>query len=240
MRIIRSNERGVGSHGWLESRHTFSFAEYYNPAAMGFRALRVINEDRVAPGAGFPKHPHSNMEILSYVVSGTLAHVDALGNRTTIHAREVQLMSAGSGITHSEFNGSASEPVHFLQIWIQPQAKGLTPTYGEWRKASQLSSGWSVIASPNGREQDSAVINQDVTISLGLSEGPGEHLAFTRRAGRGAWIQIVSGECRVQGDGIVEALPVHPGDGIALEGDEEQRVILECDSACEVLLFDLG
>ena len=159
--VRRSEERGHANHGWLDSYHSFSFARYYDPAHMGFRSLRVINQDVVAPGGGFPTHPHDNMEIFSYVLRGALSHEDSMGNRKTLHPGEIQLMSAGSGITHSEFNHSASEPVELLQIWLTPAKRNLTPTYTEWRPSEeQANASKTLLISPDGREH-SATIHQD-------------------------------------------------------------------------------
>src|SRR3954464_1993575 len=151
--IRRASERGHADHGWLNSYHTFSFADYYDPAHVGFRSLRVINDDRVAPGKGFGEHPHRDMEIFSYVLEGTLAHRDSLGNGRELKPGQIQLMSAGKGVTHSEFNPSPKEPAHFLQIWIEPRARGLAPSYTEWHpKAQHEGAGKVLVISPDGRE----------------------------------------------------------------------------------------
>jgi redox-sensitive bicupin YhaK (pirin superfamily) len=231
IRIRRSDERGRADLGWLDSRHTFSFADYYDPAQMGFRSLRVINEDRVAAGGGFPSHPHRDMEIFSYVLSGSLQHKDSMGNGRTLGPGQVQLMGAGTGVLHSEFNPSPSEPAHFLQIWIQPREKGLPPRYTEWMPASSDERAAKVLLiSPDGRA-NSATIAQDAEVyRLRLTAGEGaEH---ELRAGRGAWLQVMRGDLRV-GDKIVGA-----GDGVAIE--EEARFHIAADTDAEALLFDLA
>ena len=153
LNIRRADERGHADHGWLNSHHTFSFADYYDPAQMGFRTLRVINDDRVAPGQGFGTHPHRDMEIFSYVLEGTLEHKDSMGNGRQLKPGQIQLMSAGRGITHSEFNPAPSEPLHFLQIWIQPRERGLTPSYTEWHpKPEHTEAAKVLVISPDGRE----------------------------------------------------------------------------------------
>ena len=164
LNIRRAGERGHADHGWLNSHHTFSFADYYDPAHMGFRSLRVINDDRVAPGQGFGTHPHRDMEIFSYVLEGTLEHRDSMGNGRQLKPGRIQLMSAGRGITHSEFNPSRDQPLHFLQIWIQPRERGLTPSYTEWHpKPEHADAAKVLVISPDGRD-GSATIHQDADI----------------------------------------------------------------------------
>src|SRR5262245_51425834 len=158
LNVRRANERGHADHGWLNSHHTFSFADYYDPAHMGFRSLRVINDDRVAPGQGFGTHPHRDMEIFSYVLEGALQHKDSLGNGSVLKPGQIQLMSAGRGVTHSEFNPSTREPLHFLQIWIQPRDRGLTPSYTEWHSnAEHGRSSKVLVISPDGREASATI-----------------------------------------------------------------------------------
>ena len=223
--------RGASRTGWLESRHTFSFADYRDPQHMGFRSLRVINEDRVVPGAGFPTHGHQNMEIISYVLEGTLEHRDSLGHGTRIGPGEVQRMSAGTGIRHSEFNPSSSEPVHFLQIWIIPSAQGLTPGYEQ--KAfplAQRRSRLRLVASADGAD-GSLTVHQDARLYIG-NVHPGEKVQYAIGAGRGVWVQVVRGIAALNG------IEMRAGDGAALE--EESTAVLEADTDAEVLLFDLG
>ena len=223
--------RGASRTGWLESRHTFSFADYRDPQHMGFRSLRVINEDRVVPGAGFPTHGHQNMEIISYVLEGTLEHRDSLGHGTRIGPGEVQRMSAGTGIRHSEFNPSSSEPVHFLQIWIIPSAQGLTPGYEQ--KAfplAQRRSRLRLVASADGAD-GSLTVHQDARLYIG-NVHPGEKVQYAIGAGRGVWVQAVRGIAALNG------IEMRAGDGAALE--EERTAVLEADTDAEVLLFDLG
>ena len=223
--------RGASRTGWLESRHTFSFADYRDPQHMGFRSLRVINEDRVVPGAGFPTHGHQNMEIISYVLEGTLEHRDSLGHGTRIGPGEVQRMSAGTGIRHSEFNPSSSEPVHFLQIWIIPSAQGLTPGYEQ--KAfplAQRRSRLRLVASADGAD-GSLTVHQDARLYIG-NVHPGEKVQYAIGAGRGVWVQAVRGIAALNG------IEMRAGDGAALE--EESTAVLEADTDAEVLLFDLG
>ena len=226
-----SMARGASRTGWLESRHTFSFADYRDPQHMGFRSLRVINEDRVVPGAGFPTHGHQNMEIISYVLEGTLEHRDSLGHGTRIGPGEVQRMSAGTGIRHSEFNPSSSEPVHFLQIWIIPSAQGLTPGYEQ--KAfplAQRRSRLRLVASADGAD-GSLTVHQDARLYIG-NVHPGEKVQYAIGAGRGVWVQVVRGIAALNG------IEMRAGDGAALE--EESTAVLEADTDAEVLLFDLG
>ncbi len=228
--IRKANERGHANHGWLDSFHSFSFAEYYDPAHMGFSALRVINDDTVEPGAGFPTHPHRNMEIISYVLDGGLEHKDSMGNGSVIHAGEVQRMTAGKGLTHSEFNVSDSEPVHFLQIWILPNRTGLAPSYEQkplnrGKQNGQL----YLVASIDGRE-DSITINQDASL---YSTVLGEKQSVTHKLGKGrkAYIHVALGNVKLNNTRLSE------GDGARIEG--EDMVQLDGIDNGEVLLFDL-
>lgn len=226
--IRRADERGLADHGWLKSRHTFSFAEYYDPAHMGFRALRVINEDRVAPRGGFPSHPHRDMEIFSYVVSGQLRHEDSLGNKSTIKPGEIQVMSAGSGVVHSEFNPSGTETVHFLQIWITPEKRGLTPRYTEWTPApGSEQSAKVLLISGDGRE-NSATIARDAEVYRIRPNGGA--VSHDVRPGRGLWLQVIKGPVTANGTKL------ESGDALALEAGS-----LEITGATgtEALLFDL-
>lgn len=228
----RSGERGHANHGWLDSRFTFSFAEYYDPAHMGFRSLRVINDDRIAPRGGFPTHPHRDMEIFSYVLEGSLAHQDSMGNSRTLRPGQIQLMSAGSGVTHSEFNPSATDTTHMLQIWIQPRERGLTPRYTEWTPTPEQEDSLKVlIISPDGRD-GSATIAQDAEIHR-LKLRPGESVAHTLAAGRGLWLHLIRGEATLDGEGI------SPGDAASTERAGEHILRAGAENV-EALLFDLG
>ncbi len=229
--VRRAGDRGVAEHGWLSSRHTWSFADYYDPKQMGFRALRVINEDRVAPGMGFGTHAHRDMEIISYVIEGAIAHKDSTGTGAVLRPGEVQRMTAGTGVTHSELNPSRDEPLHFLQIWIVPATKGLEPSYeqkefpaGERRGALRL------VASPDGAE-GSVTVHQDVRLFASLLE-PGQSITHALARGRHAWVQVVKGRVLLGGREL------EAGDGAALS--EEASVSLRATSAAELLLFDLS
>lgn len=232
MLIVRhANQRGHANHGWLDSYHSFSFASYYDPAYMGFRNLRVINEDRVQAGQGFGTHPHRDMEIVSYVLAGGLQHRDSLGTGSVIRPGDVQRMSAGTGVTHSEFNASKSEPVHFLQIWLQPSQPGLAPgyeqkTFSDAEKQGRL----CLVASPQPRE-GSLTIHSDAHLYAGRFAA-GEGAEHTLAPGRHAWVQVVRGSVRVNG---TEA---QTGDGVALS--QEERVQIEGVKDAEILLFDLA
>lgn len=229
--IRRSNERGHADHGWLDSRHTFSFADYHDPAHMGFRTLRVINEDRVAPGGGFPTHPHRDMEIFSYVVEGALEHSDSLGNGRILKPGEIQLMSAGSGVKHSEFNPSRFEPAHFLQIWIRPRAHGLAPSYTEWRPdPAQAGADKVLVISPDGRER-SAVIRQDADIYR-IRPVAGREIVHGLKPGRGLWLQVIRGPV------WLEDAELGSGDAASVETAGEHRI--RGADGSEALLFDLG
>ncbi len=231
LHIRHANERGHADHGWLDTWHTFSFADYYEPAQMGFRSLRVINEDRVAPGQGFGMHGHRDMEIVTIVLSGALEHRDSLGNGEVLRPGELQRMSAGTGIRHSEFNPSASEPVHLYQIWLLPNEKGLTPSYEQkaFGKAEQRNR-LRLVASLDGRD-GSLTIHQDADLYLGtLAEGT--RVTHSLRAGRSAWLQVLSGAITVNGAAL------QTSDGVAIT-DEPTLLTLEAKSAAEILLFDL-
>jgi redox-sensitive bicupin YhaK (pirin superfamily) len=223
--------RGETRTGWLDSRHSFSFADYRDPAAMGFRSLRVINEDRVIPGAGFPRHGHRDMDIISYVLEGALAHKDSLGNGTVIRPGEVQRMSAGTGILHSEFNPSPTEAVHFLQIWIIPDHVGLPPSYEQ--KAFPLAERRGrlrLVAAPDG-ENGAVRLHQDARLFVGNLE-PGERVVHEAEPRRGLWLQVARGIVALDGTEMRE------GDGAAVT--EEPSVAIEAETTAEVLLFDLG
>jgi quercetin 2,3-dioxygenase len=227
--IRRAEDRGATRTAWLDSRHSFSFAHYHDPKHMGFGPLRVINDDRVAPGGGFPRHPHDNMEIISYVLEGALEHKDSLGNGSAIRAGEVQRMSAGTGIEHSEFNHSKTEPVHFLQIWIKPEAYDLKPGYEQKSFAPAGESGLTLIASRDGRE-GSVTIHQDVSVWLGRLKQGGE-ISHPLGAGRWAWLQVTGGSLAL-GDHMLKA-----GDGASLK--DETRIAVQAPEDAEFLLFDM-
>ena len=229
--IRRAHERGHADHGWLDSHHTFSFADYHDPRHMGFRALRVINEDRVAPGKGFGTHPHRDMEIISYVLAGALEHRDSLGTGSVIRPGDVQRMSAGTGVTHSEFNHSPSEGVHFLQIWIVPEARGLAPGYEQRRfEAADRQGRLRLIAARDGRD-GAVTVHQDVAVYAALL-APGQTAAHDFAAGRYGWLQVARGQVRV-GEQTLQA-----GDGAAIQAHE--RVEIVGVEAAELLLFDLA
>jgi redox-sensitive bicupin YhaK (pirin superfamily) len=228
--VRKSNERGHAEHGWLDSYHTFSFADYYDPAHTGFRDLRVINEDYVAPEMGFGMHPHRDMEIITYVVSGALQHKDSMGNTAVMRAGDVQRISAGTGIRHSEVNASAKEPVHLLQIWIIPDTKGATPRYAEKSFAQAEAGKLHLVASKTGRE-GSIPINQDAELFLGKL-GAGETIAQVLGAKRHGWLQLIKGELNVNGTKL------HPGDAAAVS--ETEKLILTAAKNAEFLLFDLN
>jgi redox-sensitive bicupin YhaK (pirin superfamily) len=229
--LRRSADRGHADHGWLDSHHTFSFADYHDPAHMGFRALRVINQDRVAAGMGFSTHPHRDMEIFSYVLEGALQHKDSMGNGRVLKPGEIQLMSAGTGVTHSEFNPSKSDGLHFLQIWIVPNQRGLQPSYTEWKPTPATANAQDVVViSPDGRD-GSAVIHQDAIVHR-LRLRAGESVAHTVQQGRGMWLQLITGELRAGGDTL------RAGDGASTE--DAGTLTLTANQPVEALLFDLG
>lgn len=230
LNIRKSEDRGYADHGWLKSRHTFSFAEYYDPKHMGFKNLRVINEDRIAGGTGFGAHPHNNMEIISYVVKGALEHKDSMGNKTVIKPGEVQRMSAGTGVIHSEYNAEAINETHFFQIWIRPDLAGVQPGYGQKSFESQLNSNKLVlVASKSGRE-DSITIHQDADLYISRLKS-GEEIDFSVRPGRGVWLQVVRGNLSI-GDQIVKA-------GDAISAQEAQSLKIKASEDSEALIFDL-
>ena len=229
--VRRSDERGHARHGWLESRHTFSFADYRDPRFMGFRDLRVINEDRVAAGRGFGKHSHRDMEIVSWVISGELAHEDSLGNGSVIRPGDLQRMSAGTGVTHSEQNPSPTAPVHFLQIWILPERDGLPASYEQRHfPAAERSGRLRLLASRDGRD-GSVVVQQDVAL-YGALLAKGETVEHALAPGRHGWVQVVRGAITANGAAL------SAGDGAALSG--EASVALAAGEDAELLLFDLS
>ena len=229
--VRKSEERGHADHGWLDTRHTFSFADYHDPRHMGFRALRVINEDRVQPGEGFGTHPHRDMEIISYVLEGALEHKDSMGNGTVIRPGEVQRMSAGTGITHSEFNHSRDALVHFLQIWIFPETKGLEPAYEQKFFPDEEKRGrFRLVASIDGRD-GSLTIHQDAALYDSLLD-KGMAVDYPVPAGRHLWLQVARGSVDVNG------VRLGQGDGASVSDESLLKIIAEKDS--ELLLFDLG
>jgi hypothetical protein len=231
MEIRRSDERGHAQHGWLDSFHSFSFADYYDPQHMGFGPLRVINEDRVQPGQGFGTHGHRDMEIISYVLEGGLAHKDSMGNGSVIRPGDVQRMSAGTGVRHSEYNASDRDPVHFLQIWIEPSVRNAPPGYEEKHFDADSKRGkLRLIASPDGRD-GSVTLRQDANLYASLLDGS-ESVEFQQRAGRRIYVHVVRGEVTVNGQ------PLRAGDALKIEG--EAKVRLENARDAEVLLFDLA
>jgi redox-sensitive bicupin YhaK (pirin superfamily) len=228
--ILKAHARGVANHGWLNSRHSFSFGHYYNPEQIGFSDLRVINDDRVAPAQGFGQHPHRDMEIFSYVLEGSLEHKDSMGTGSVIRPGDVQLMSAGSGVTHSEFNHSNSEPVHFMQIWLLPAELNVTPRYQQEHYADAEKRGrLRLIISPDGAE-GSLKVRQDARVYAGLFDGT-ESAALTLPANRYAYIQVARGSVTVNGQRLNE------GDGVRVR-QVESLSFSDGDKA-EVLVFDL-
>ncbi|MFZ0458873.1 MAG: pirin family protein [Rhodoplanes sp.] len=232
LRIRRAEERGRTDFGWLDSRHSFSFGHYYDPAHIGFGPLLVINDDRVTPGAGFPTHPHGDMEIISYVLDGALAHKDSLGTGSVIRPGDVQRMTAGTGIRHSEFNASKTEPVHFLQIWIVPEAEGLAPSYEQKSYPAEDKRGMlRLVASRDGRE-GSVTVHRDVDLYATLL-GEGDRTRHTFRPGRAGWLQVA------RGTATVNDVQLYPGDGVAIEAIDDVA-ITGTSADTEVLLFDLA
>jgi redox-sensitive bicupin YhaK (pirin superfamily) len=228
-----AHERGSADHGWLRSQHSFSFADYYDPAHMGFRGLRVINEDRVAPGKGFGSHGHRDMEIVSYVLEGGIQHKDSLGTGSVIRPDDVQRMSAGTGVMHSEFNASGSEPVHFLQIWLVPGQRGLPPSYEQKTfPASEKRARLRLVASPDGRD-GSVTIHTDASLYAGLfAKGEAAELALAK--GRHAWVQVARGTLRVNGQDL------SAGDGAAISDEASLKVEGTDATPAEVIVFDLS
>lgn len=224
------DRRGHADHGWLDTWHSFSFADYYDPQEMGWSVLRVINDDTVAPGGGFPTHGHQDMEIVTYVLEGALEHKDSLGNGSVIRPGDVQRMSAGRGIRHSEFNGSDDAPVHLLQIWLLPAQRGIDPGYEQkYFVPEEKRDKLRIVASPDGRE-GSVVIHQDASIYAGLL-GSGSSVAFNPPAGRKAYVHLARGKMRLNGQSMMT------GDGAKIA--DESRLEFVADDETEILLFDL-
>ncbi|NMO14404.1 pirin family protein [Pyxidicoccus fallax] len=230
MTLRPSEARGHANHGWLDSHHTFSFASYYDPDFMGFRALRVINEDRVIADEGFDTHPHRDMEIITYPLSGAIAHRDSTGGTGLLRAGEVQRMTAGTGVMHSEMNGSDAE-LHFLQIWVIPEKRGLKPGYEQKAFSEEERKGrWRVVASRDARE-GSLTVHQDMSLHATLLS-PGEKAEYTLAPGRHAWLQVARGK------GTLNGVELKAGDGVAVS--DESKLVLTASEPIEALLFDLA
>jgi quercetin 2,3-dioxygenase len=229
--IRNAAERGHFDHGWLDTYHTFSFADYYDPRHMGFRTLRVINEDRVQPGRGFPTHAHQDMEIITYILQGALEHKDSMGTGSVIRPGDVQRMSAGTGVTHSEYNASKTEPVHLLQIWILPERRGLPPGYEQQAFPEAERRGTlRLVASRDGRA-GSVTIHQDAEVYAGML-GNGHGVQHQLRPGRHAWVQVARGAVTLNGQLL------HAGDGAQV--GQEERLSFTAGGDAEILLFDLA
>lgn len=231
MQLRAATERGHANHGWLDSWHTFSFADYYDPNFMGFRALRVINEDRIAEGGGFPTHGHKDMEIVTFVISGELEHQDTLGHKEIIRPGEIQKMSAGTGIRHSEFNPSDKSPTHLLQIWILPGTSGLKPGYAQMSYRDRMPQNSLLLLGSEDGHDDSIVIHQDVRIYLGRLDA-GKSLGFSARPHRYGWLQMVSGELKARKQTL------KAGDALAFY--DEPELAFQAQQESEFLLFDLA
>lgn len=229
--VRKSNARGVGRHGWLTTYHTFSFANYFDRSHMGFRELRVINEDTVEAGRGFGSHHHDNMEIISIVMEGALAHRDSTGGEGVLRRGEVQRMSAGTGVVHSEFNGSQDEPVHFFQIWIQPEKEGIVPGYEQKLFPEEERRGKLRLVVAPGGEDGALHINQDARLYSGILDD-GQTVEHALARGRGAWVQVARGNVTVNG------VALEQGDGAAIE--DETSLAIAANGAAEILLFDLA
>lgn len=231
LQLRKSAERGMANHGWLKSRHTFSFADYYDPRHMGFGALRVINEDRIDGGTGFGAHPHKDMEIISYVVKGALKHEDSMGTKAVIMPGEVQRMSAGTGVVHSEHNNQPNDETHFFQIWIQPNKTGDKPGYGQKSFETELNTKNLVLVVSNDGRDGSIGINQDADMYISRLKS-GQNLDFKIRRGRGLWVQVVKGDLLV-GDQVIKT-------GDAISTREAQQLKFYASEDSEIILFDLA
>ncbi|MDB6074987.1 MAG: Pirin domain protein [Verrucomicrobiaceae bacterium] len=230
--IRKSNERGQADHGWLLAKHSFSFADYYDPKHMHFRTLRVINEDRLASGQGFGTHPHRDMEIITYILNGQLQHKDSMGNGRIIETGDFQYMAAGTGVQHSEFNPSKSNKVHLLQIWIMPDAKGVKPRYAEKPMAKAEPGKLHLVTSKTGRD-DSMEIHQDSDLYLARFDG-GEEVTHTIKTGRGGWLQVAEGSVTLNGTTLEQ------GDAASLDAKEDTVLTISSTGKAQVLLFDLA
>lgn len=231
IKIRKSNERGHANYGWLDTNHTFSFSTYYDPANMGFRTLRVINEDRVTAGQGFGTHGHKDMEIISYVVEGALAHKDSTGGEEVLRPHEVQRMTAGTGIRHSEFNPSEDDNLHFFQIWILPEKEGLEPGYEQKLFTPDEKTGKLRLVASKGGDDGSVHINQDVRIFSTILN-PGDAVSHKLAEGRHAWLQMIEGKIEINGQTL------ETSDGAAIS--EESLLEIKAESRSEFLLFDLN
>jgi len=230
MNIRKATDRGHADYGWLNTNYTFSFADYYDPEWMGFRSLRVINDDVVAGGGGFGTHPHRDMEIITYVLSGALEHKDSMGNGRIIKPGEVQYMAAGTGIRHSEFNPSPTEPVHLLQIWLVPDKKNAKPAYAERSFANAPTGKLNLVASKTGRD-GSIAINQDADVLVGKFAS-GDQVTYALKKDRNAWLHVAEGQIELNGEKL------NAGDGVAVS--DENQLTLKSNSAAQVLLFDMN
>lgn len=228
--VRKAEERGHAHHGWLNTYHTFSFANYYDPNYLGFRSLRVINEDRVIAGAGFGTHGHRDMEIITYVLEGAIEHKDSIGNGSIIQPGEVQRMSAGTGILHSEFNPSKKDPVHFLQIWITPNENGISPSYEQQKFDLQNATGQLQLIAAHGKN-GAVTVHQDMNLYAGILES-GDRISYSLKPQRHAWIQVARGAVSVNG------ISLDTSDGAAIS--EESELTIEATEKAEVLLFDLA
>ena len=231
--IRTSDARGRADRGWLKSHFTFSFADYHDPAFNGFRVLKVMNEDRIAPGKGFGPHAHRDMEIITFVLDGRLAHRDSMSGPHTVGPNEIQTMSAGTGVVHSEFNASESEPVHLMQIWIEPHTEDMSPSYQQVAIAPERKRGrLHLLAGPSGDEQPATTINQNARLYV-AELGSGERVVQPLGPDRHAWVQVMRGEALLNGQKLAE------GDGAAVSGERELSVVGDGSRGGEILLFDL-
>ena len=232
IKVRNRHQRGHANHGWLDTHHSFSFANYYDPANMGFRSLRVINEDTVQPGAGFGMHAHQDMEILTFILEGALEHRDSMGNGSVIRPGDVQRMSAGTGVRHSEYNPSSTDPVHLLQIWILPEKKGIEPSY-EQRSFQNGNNQLRLVASPRGTE-DALLLHQDATVFHATLE-KGAHIRHKLAPERHAWLQVARGSVNLNG------IELQAGDGASITGETELNMTAAAQQRnSEILLFDLA
>lgn len=229
--LRKSSDRGRADHGWLDSRFTFSFADYHDPRHVHFRGLRVINEDRIAPGGGFPMHPHRDMEIFSYVLEGALEHKDSLGNGRVLKPGQIQLMSAGTGVLHSEFNPLQDQATHMLQIWIFPEKSNLRPGYTEWHPQAEHAAQPKVLVISHDGRESSAVIHADADVYR-LKLAPGQKVTHDLPDGRGAWLQVARGAMTINGTALSA--------GDAASAEEAGTLSIEAAADAEALLFDLG